>query len=191
MPDPSAAPTHLRLLTYTCAGGSPTGGRYLPNEIRHRLFARAMSFAPDAVIANGDHIYWDLKPPLGDFDLVRPIQPMVKSVDVATLAVIRYDIDDEGWDDLVSSLEHSLACVYRQQIPEALAALQQHYYSSAGFFEDLLRWSPSDQNSSEASKQRRIQRAIDYTERLVASVTPPPNPEPSSSAKVYVERKPH
>ncbi len=88
-----------------------------------------------------------LKPPLGDFDLVRPIQPMVKSVDVATLAVIRYDIDDEGWDDLASSLEHSLACVYRQQIPEALAALQQHYYSSAGFFEDLLRWSPSDQNS--------------------------------------------
>lgn len=65
MPDPTAEPEHLRLLTYTCAGGSPTGGRYLPNEIRNRLFARAMSFAPDAVIANGDHIYWDLKPPLG------------------------------------------------------------------------------------------------------------------------------
>ena len=65
MPDPFAAPTHLRLLAYTCAGGSPTGGRYLPLEIRHRLLARAMSFGPDAVIANGDHIYWDLKPPLG------------------------------------------------------------------------------------------------------------------------------
>jgi hypothetical protein len=65
MPDPSAAPTHLRLLTYTCAGGSPTEDRFLTHEIRHRLFARAMSLAPDAVIANGDHIYWDLKPPLG------------------------------------------------------------------------------------------------------------------------------
>lgn len=65
MPDPAATPPRLRLLTYTCAGGSPTNGRYLPNEIRNRLFARAMSFAPDAVIANGDHIYWDLKPPMG------------------------------------------------------------------------------------------------------------------------------
>jgi hypothetical protein len=65
MPDPSAEPGHLRLLAYTCAGGSPTEGGYLPLDIRHRLFARAMSYAPDAVIANGDHIYWDLKPPLG------------------------------------------------------------------------------------------------------------------------------
>ncbi len=65
MPDPTATPTHLRLMTYTCAGGSPTGSGYLPLEIRHRLFARGLSFSPDAVIANGDHIYWDLKPPLG------------------------------------------------------------------------------------------------------------------------------
>lgn len=65
MPDPSAEPSQLRLLAYTCAGGSPTDGRYLPMDIRQRLFARALSFAPDAVIANGDHIYWDLKPPLG------------------------------------------------------------------------------------------------------------------------------
>lgn len=65
MPDPAATPVHLRLMAYTCAGGSPAGAGYLPLEIRHRLFARGMSFAPDAVIANGDHIYWDLKPPLG------------------------------------------------------------------------------------------------------------------------------
>jgi hypothetical protein len=65
MPGPAANPARVRLLAFTCAGGSPTGGRYLPLEIRQRLFARGMSFAPDAVIANGDHIYWDLKPPLG------------------------------------------------------------------------------------------------------------------------------
>lgn len=28
---------------------------------RQRLLARGMSFQPDAVIANGDHIYWDIK----------------------------------------------------------------------------------------------------------------------------------
>jgi hypothetical protein len=27
---------------------------------RRRLLARAMSFRPDAAIANGDHIYWDM-----------------------------------------------------------------------------------------------------------------------------------
>jgi hypothetical protein len=28
---------------------------------RRRLLARGMSFRPDLVIANGDHIYWDMK----------------------------------------------------------------------------------------------------------------------------------
>jgi hypothetical protein len=63
-PDPSEAPDHVRLLAYTCAGGPFTDG-YLPLATRHRLMARAMTFAPDAVIANGDHIYWDLNPTMG------------------------------------------------------------------------------------------------------------------------------
>jgi len=29
------------------------------NHLRRRLLRRALSYAPDAVIANGDHIYWD------------------------------------------------------------------------------------------------------------------------------------
>ena len=66
LPAPDARPERLRLLVYTCAGG-PEIFRdlrmrpvFLPLEVRRRLLARALSFAPDAAIANGDHVYWDL-----------------------------------------------------------------------------------------------------------------------------------
>ena len=60
-------PERFRLLCFTCAGG-PAGTYsgigdnvgYLPTEIRNRLLRRALSFAPDAAVANGDHMYWDL-----------------------------------------------------------------------------------------------------------------------------------
>jgi hypothetical protein len=70
-PSPSDSPARLRLLIYSCAGGhdvlpdhKPTDvstHRFLTLAVRRRMLARAMSFAPDAVVANGDHIYWDLR----------------------------------------------------------------------------------------------------------------------------------
>jgi hypothetical protein len=70
-PAPGDRPTRLRLLIYTCAGGhdvlTPVNGqtRFLPTSIRQRLLRRGLSFKPDAVIANGDHVYWDLIAPRG------------------------------------------------------------------------------------------------------------------------------
>ena len=72
-PAPDQNPESARILFYTCAGG--TQGTYngigdrsgnLPTEIRNRILRRALSFAPDAVVANGDHIYWDLHTWLGE-----------------------------------------------------------------------------------------------------------------------------
>ncbi|HET9466815.1 MAG TPA: hypothetical protein VFO48_00325 [Vicinamibacterales bacterium] len=70
-PDPTETPSRLRLLIYSCAGGhdalpdhKPTDvstHRFLTLAVRRRMLARAMSFAPDVVVANGDHIYWDLR----------------------------------------------------------------------------------------------------------------------------------
>lgn len=65
-PHPQARPDSVRLLAYTCAGGYPGLGEpgnetFLPLAIRQRLLARALSFAPDAMIAIGDQIYWDQK----------------------------------------------------------------------------------------------------------------------------------
>ena len=65
-PHPQAQPESVRLLAFTCAGGYPGMGEpgdeiFLPLALRQRLLTRALSFAPDAMIAIGDQIYWDQK----------------------------------------------------------------------------------------------------------------------------------
>ncbi len=69
MPALDDRPNRLRLLVYSCAGGhdlfaqNHTNFEFLPAAVRQRLLRRALSFAPDALIANGDHVYWDLLAP--------------------------------------------------------------------------------------------------------------------------------
>lgn len=69
MPAPDDRPEKLRLLVYSCAGGhdlfakAGTGFEFLSAATRQRLLRRGLSFAPDALIANGDHVYWDLLAP--------------------------------------------------------------------------------------------------------------------------------
>ena len=62
-PAPDAQPESVRLLAYTCAGGHPAYPGdvqpFLSLALRRRLLQRALTFAPDAAIAIGDHIYWD------------------------------------------------------------------------------------------------------------------------------------
>ncbi|HVR30588.1 MAG TPA: hypothetical protein VMS86_13770 [Thermoanaerobaculia bacterium] len=66
-PPLESQPSAFRLLVYTCAGGHedarPPDGRtaFLPLAHRRRLLARALSFSPQAVVAIGDHVYWDLR----------------------------------------------------------------------------------------------------------------------------------
>jgi hypothetical protein len=70
-PAPDAMPQHLRVMIYTCGGGHdvlnaglPEGKiNWLPSALRRRLLARGLSFKPDALIANGDQVYWDLRAP--------------------------------------------------------------------------------------------------------------------------------
>ena len=95
-PAPDATPQRLRLMIYTCGGGHdalnaglPPGNiSFLPSALRRRLVARGLSFKPDALIANGDQVYWDLQAPqaskllgasakgiayAGTFDRTRPV----------------------------------------------------------------------------------------------------------------------
>ena len=62
-PDPDVRPEKLRVLFYTCAGGHE-GLTFLPVATRNRILRRGLSFKPDAAVANGDHVYWDLRSPL-------------------------------------------------------------------------------------------------------------------------------
>ncbi len=63
-PAPDARPEQFRLLIYTCAGGHEIH-KFLPTVTRNRMLRRALSFAPNAVIANGDQVYWDLLASVG------------------------------------------------------------------------------------------------------------------------------
>jgi hypothetical protein len=63
-PAPDARPERFRLLIYTCGGGHEVH-KFLPAATRNRLLRRALSFAPQAVVANGDQVYWDLLAPVG------------------------------------------------------------------------------------------------------------------------------
>ena len=58
-PLPSTQPESVRFLAYTCAGGHAESGFFLPLAVRRRLLRRALSFRPRALIAIGDHVYWD------------------------------------------------------------------------------------------------------------------------------------
>ncbi|UCE85961.1 MAG: hypothetical protein JSU66_16820 [Deltaproteobacteria bacterium] len=60
-PAPDARPQHFRLLIYTCAGGHDIFPWYIPAPVRRRLLRRGLDFEPDAVVAVGDHVYWDLR----------------------------------------------------------------------------------------------------------------------------------
>lgn len=97
LPHPSQRMDRLRILTYTCAGGderqaAPDGTPfYISLAARRQLLQRGLMFAPDVVIANGDHVYYDQrtmlmnKPPfviqaqralldrVGTLDVTKPI----------------------------------------------------------------------------------------------------------------------
>ncbi len=67
-PEPASSQQRFRLLIYTCAGGHD-GTRILGTDQpywvsianRRKMLAKGLSLQPDAVIANGDHVYWDLR----------------------------------------------------------------------------------------------------------------------------------
>ena len=67
-PSHDARPDRFRVLFFTCAGGHEGLG-FLPTATRSRLLRRALTFQPDAVVANGDHVYWDLLSPVGASNL--------------------------------------------------------------------------------------------------------------------------
>lgn len=63
-PAPTEPVKNFRLLIYSCAGGHELHA-FLPTDVRNRLLKRGLSFRPDALVANGDHVYWDLLAPVG------------------------------------------------------------------------------------------------------------------------------
>ncbi len=71
-PNPDAQPKNFRLLVFTCTGGHPATWNPETNRPywvsianRRKLLLTGLSHNPNAVIAIGDHVYWDLRSPVG------------------------------------------------------------------------------------------------------------------------------
>lgn len=111
----------LKLAAFTCAGGGDGFGfnglqYFKPHAFRRRLFDDLLSRNPDAVIAIGDHIYWDLRggdrPPLG-----RRKSVLIRWVIGAYLRV-KYGVFDRELPLLGSANEAVLKRVADEQIAE-------------------------------------------------------------------------
>ncbi|MBM3737743.1 MAG: hypothetical protein FJW39_18340 [Acidobacteria bacterium] len=68
MPAPDSRVERFRLLIYTCAGGHDAMRRGETNDpywvsipLRRKIFAAALKEKPDAAVAIGDNVYWDLR----------------------------------------------------------------------------------------------------------------------------------
>ena len=116
-----AAVDQLKLAAFTCAGGGDAFGfnglqYFKPHAFRHRLFDELLAQSPDAVIAIGDHIYWDLRggdrPPLG-----RRKSAFIRWVIGAYLRV-KYGVFNRALPLLNSSNEAVLKQVANEQIAD-------------------------------------------------------------------------
>ena len=65
-PDPGSTVDRVRIVFFTCAGGHDAllaNDVTQPLAVRRALLERAVAEKPDAIVANGDHVYWDLLAP--------------------------------------------------------------------------------------------------------------------------------
>ena len=82
-PDPNSMPDSFRLMAFTCAGGAdgfatPRRQYFKPHAFRQKLFDTGLADKPDAAIAIGDHIYWDLRG--GELPMVSRLPPVIKQL---------------------------------------------------------------------------------------------------------------
>ena len=66
-PSPDSDIDHVRIGFYHCAGGheisAATHGRRTTIAVRRALLSKLASLQPAAIVANGDHLYWDMYSP--------------------------------------------------------------------------------------------------------------------------------
>ena len=112
-PSPVAKTQSAKFLFITCMGGADFARHpveinplYLHSTGRRRLLRRALSFNPDAMIAIGDHVYWDMRG--------RSSMAMAQSP-ISRLTVAPFDTEQPliGTDN-----ERRLKRIVKEQIPD-------------------------------------------------------------------------
>ena len=164
-PAEDAAVDQLKLAAFTCAGGGDAFGfsglqYFKPHAFRHRLLDELLAQSPDAVIAIGDHIYWDLRggdrPPLG-----RRKSAVIRWIIGAFLRV-KYGVFDRALPLLDSPNETVLKRIADEQIadlygtrfkstPIFFIADDHDYFENDDAEKDLVTF-PADAFSREAHR---------------------------------------
>lgn len=145
-PDPSQHVDHVRVVFFTCAGGHDA---LLPNNVtqplavRRALLERAVAERPDAIVANGDHVYWDLLSPgavsfgaspsgiafAGRFDRTKPV------------------LGSSNEDFLLKAAGEQIAPLYRtmcRSIPVFFVRDDHDYFDNDTASDRLITFPPSD-----------------------------------------------
>lgn len=162
LPAPDARREHFRLLLYTCAGGNDIFGFvYIPTLVRRLLLTRALSFQPDAVVANGDHTYWDL---LGQGALTGGGAPL--AIEHAGMFDRAAPIlGHENEQVLKRAVDSQIAGLYRdifKSVPVFFLRDDHDYYENDEVTGDLITFPPADFES----RMARVTQNMYYPEFL-------------------------
>lgn len=138
-PNARSTPSSMRVLVFSCAGGDdrqvgrPGQTVFLDVVARRALLDRGLSFTPDLVIANGDHVYWD------QASLLQRSNPLVASV-VGDFYRSVAVLDDrlpagavENEAALATILHRQIAAVYGQRLastPTVFVADDHDYFEN-------------------------------------------------------------
>ena len=187
-PAPDALPERFRLLAYTCAGGPdiivhPTRGPvFQPLPIRQRLLARGLSFAPDAVLANGDHVYWDLHSSK-TFAMGRLPQAWWHAGyfdrEAAILGTRNEVVLEKAFGPQIAGLYGTLF----RSVP-VFFLQDDHDYTENDEATDERRTFPADAFMREAA---RVTQSLYYPELLASRRVPPPLVSPSGVCESFGE----
>jgi hypothetical protein len=154
-PAPDALPERFRLLAYACCGGHDLFPLYVPLPVRQRLIRRALSFGPDAVIANGDQVYWDLRAGLAA--LVTGASPQGRAY-AGTFDRGAPVLGHPNEDVLRRAVDQQIAGLYGtmfRSVPVFFLRDDHDYFEDDQVTEDLITFPPDD-------FMRRLARATQW-----------------------------
>lgn len=146
-PEPGSEPDQFRLLVFTCAGGDERliarrggGAQFLPTATRRALLERALTFQPDAMIANGDHIYWDLDqtgaPPPYTEDVVRAVGTFDRTLPV--FGTVNETVHQRVGEAQIRSLYGNLF----REVPSFFLQDDHDYFENDDATEEMVTFPP-------------------------------------------------
>jgi phosphodiesterase/alkaline phosphatase D-like protein len=145
-PDPMSDVTHVRIAFFSCAGGHDAIAGISdkkPIAVRRALLDKAVSLSPHAIIANGDHVYWDLWSPR--------LSPRYGSNETAVAYAGRFDrtkpiFGTENEDFVLKASVEQIAPLYRnacRSVPVFFVKDDHDYFDNDDATDEIITFPPN------------------------------------------------